>query len=273
MEPSVSDRAVSSAPPLPTPVWQACGDTGLMLDLGGLKPGFHDILCAVDDKSVLTEKARLLAQQIHDLYAKGTITGITDITPGLTSLVIQYDPALIRASHLKQWITPLISADVAPQQDEVKIWQLPVCYADEFAPDLAEISERTGLSCENIIQLHTSTIHHVAIMGFLPGLGYMTGLNEALYLPRRANPRIAVARGSVGIAMDQTVIYPLDSPGGWNLIGRMPYYLFRPEADTPLLFSAGDRVKFTAIDKLEFEACAARAQAGETPSFSTEQAG
>ncbi len=252
---------------LPMPVWQTCGDTGLLLDFGGLKPGFHDILFAVDDKSLLTQKARSLAQHIKAQCKMGNLSGITDLTPGLTSLLIQYDPQQIRAKQLKQFITPLMSQPLNASQNEVKIWELPVCYEDEFAPDIEEIAAKTSLSVAQIITLHTGNIHTIAMMGFLPGLGYMTGLSPKLHLPRRANPRVDVARGSVGIAMDQTVIYPLDSPGGWNLIGRMPYRLFNAEADNPIFLSAGDKVRFTSISKTEFEDIAQRSDAGEIPSF------
>lgn len=102
-------------------------------------------------------------------------------------------------------------------------------------------------------------------MGFLPGLGYMTGVDEALYLPRRSEPRTFVAQGSVGIAMDQTVIYPLDSPGGWNLIGKMPIPLFDQARDTPILFAAGDKVRFYPVSEDEFVELAASCADGHLP--------
>ncbi len=257
--------AVSSE--LPTPIWHPCGDTGLLLDLGGYKPAYHDILCAIEDKSVLTILARKLASEINHRRNAGVITGITDIVPGLASLLIHYDPLTITASQLKSVLYPLLMMSEAGTSQPTKLWHLPVCYDAEYAPDLAEISDQLSLSPQQIIELHQSVIHEVAIMGFLPGLGYMTGLPAPLYLPRRSNPRTDVAQGSVGIAMDQTVIYPLDSPGGWNLIGRMPYMLFDPAQDQPIWLSAGDRVAFSAISPDQFDQHYQLSKSGKRPSF------
>lgn len=256
-----------SPPGLPDPVWHPCGDTGLLLDLGGYRPAYHDILCAVEDKSVLTLMARRLAGTINDKRKKGEIRGITDIVPGLASLLIHYDPLIIRAGQLKSAIYPLLSTLEGADSLPARLWHLPVCYAPEFAPDMAEISEQLSLSPEQIIELHLSVTHEVAIMGFLPGLGYMTGLPDPLHLPRRANPRTDVRQGSVGIAMDQTVIYPLDSPGGWNLIGRMPYLLCDPAQPDPIWLAAGDRVKFSAISADEFDAFERASISGSRPDF------
>ena len=264
---ALHEQETHTSPHLPTPVWYPCGDTGLLLDFGGLKPAFHDVVCAVEDKAVLTQKARRLAAYILDCCAAGHLQGITDLTPGLTSLLIQYNPTEIRAAQLKQFITPLVSQDISRTDEKVKIWELPVCYAEEFAPDLDEISEKTGLTAPQIIALHTGSIHQIAMMGFLPGLGYMTGLPDPLHLPRKANPRTNVIKGSVGIAMDQTVIYPLDSPGGWNLIGRMPYHLFNQQREEPIFLSAGDKVKFISITIQEFEHLAQNANNGAIPSY------
>ncbi|MEC7208891.1 MAG: allophanate hydrolase subunit 1, partial [Pseudomonadota bacterium] len=140
-----------------------------------------------------------------------------------------------------------------------------VCYGGEFGPDMEEVASTTGLTPDEVIARHTASVLEVAIMGFLPGLGYMTGVDEALYLPRRSEPRTHVAKGSVGIAMDQTVIYPLDSPGGWNLIGRMPIPLFDQARDNPILFSAGDRVCFYAVSRREFDELEAACADGRLP--------
>jgi len=256
-----------SPPRLPDPVWHPCGDTGLLLDLGGYRPAYHDILCAVEDKSVLTLMARRLAGTINDKRKKGEIRGITDIVPGLASLLIHYDPLIIRAGQIKSAIYPLLNRTDSAAGQPSKLWHLPVCYETQFAPDLDEIAGQLSLSQKQIIELHLSASHEVAIMGFLPGLGYMTGLPAPLHLPRRANPRTDVKQGSVGIAMDQTVIYPLDSPGGWNLIGRMPYLLCDPAHKDPIWLSAGDVVKFSAITADEFDQHARASASGRRPEF------
>jgi len=252
---------------LPMPVWHPCGDTGLLLDLGGYIPAYHDLLCAIEDKSVLTLLARQLATKIHHKRQSGAIHGITDIVPGLASLLIHYDPLVITASQLKSALYPILNLAEDSIVQPAKLWHLPVCYEADYAPDLADISAQLAIPAEQIIELHQSVIHEVAIMGFLPGLGYMTGLPAPLHLPRRSNPRTQVIQGSVGIAMDQTVIYPLDSPGGWNLIGRMPYLLFDPDHEQPIWLSAGDKVKFSAISSEDFQQYYHESTSGRRPSY------
>jgi inhibitor of KinA len=128
-----------------------------------------------------------------------------------------------------------------------------VCYDAGFAPDLGEVAACTGLTTEKIVALHQKTPFLVYLIGFAPGFPYMGGLPDALAVPRRAEPRKRVAPGSVGIIDGQCCIYPVETPGGWNLIGRTPLRLYRPEAEQPSLMQAGDRVRFHAITREEFE--------------------
>ncbi len=151
------------------------------------------------------------------------------------------------------------------QHTPAYLWRLPVCYDEEFALDLKDVIRKTNLTPDELVTLHTSRILEVAIMGFLPGLGYLTGVDETLHLPRRSEPRTFVPQGSVGLAMDQTVIYPLNSPGGWNLIGRMPIPLFDQKRENPILFSAGDQVSFYAVSRDKYEELAASCADGNLP--------
>ncbi len=134
--------------------------------------------------------------------------------------------------------------------------EIAVCYHAEFAPDLEEVARHAGLSAEQIIRRHSGADYTVACVGFLPGFAYLAGLPESLATPRRAEPRKEVPAGAVGIGGGQTGIYPLRSPGGWNLIGRTPQRMFDPEATPPALLQAGDRVRFRAITREEFDAIA-----------------
>ena len=247
------------------PVWFACGDTGLLLDFSGYGPSLGASPLSAENRGGLTRKARQLGQMIKQRVDKGQAEGITDIVPGLCSVLIHYDPLIITSAAIKQQISLFLDQLDETSESPAPLWHLPVCYGGTFGPDLDEVAKRTNLSPEEVISRHTSCMLEVAIMGFLPGLGYMTGVDEALYLPRRSEPRTFVAQGSVGIAMDQTVIYPLDSPGGWNLIGKMPIPLFDQARDTPILFAAGDKVRFYPVGEDEFAELAASCADGHLP--------
>ena len=247
------------------PVWFACGDTGLLLDFLGYGPGLGQAAIPTTDRANLTRKARQLGQMMREKTNSGTFHGLTDVVPGLCSVLFHYDPVIITAAELKQIVSLQFEKLDLSQQTPARLWRLPVCYEEEFAPDLKDVVSKANLTSDEVIALHTSKILEVAIMGFLPGLGYLTGVDDALHLPRRSVPRTFVPQGSVGLAMDQTVIYPLNSPGGWNLIGRMPIPLFDQKRENPILFSAGDQVSFYAVNADKYEELAASCVDGNLP--------
>ena len=252
------------------PVWFACGDTGLLLDFSGYGPALGLPPLDPDTRAGLTRKARQLGQVIRQQVDAGNLNGITDITPGLCSVLFHYNPLAIRAAEMKQSISLFLEQLDDETQSATPLWRLPVCYGGAFGPDLEEVANATGLSPEEVIMRHTDAVLEVAIMGFLPGLGYMTGVDDALYLPRRSEPRTFVPQGSVGIAMDQTVIYPLDSPGGWNLIGRMPVPLFDQARENPILLTAGDRICFYPVSAEDYDDIVAACADGQLPLTPTE---
>ena len=126
-----------------------------------------------------------------------------------------------------------------------------MCYDETFAHDLEEVKTITGLSSTEIINLHTSVDYLVYMLGFTPGFPYLGGLDEKLYVPRKQTPRLKIEAGSVGLANGQTGIYPQDSPGGWQIIGRTPIKLFSP--DRPFPITMGDFIRFHSISKSEFK--------------------
>ena len=132
-------------------------------------------------------------------------------------------------------------------------WVLPVCYDTEFAPDLEEVSERLGMAPEELIEAHTAQPYRVYGIGFLPGFLYLGGIPERLKLTRRDEPRLHVAAGSVGLAGEQTGIYPQTSPGGWHIIGSCPVPLFVPEKNPPCVVAPGDQIRFKAISRAEYD--------------------
>jgi inhibitor of KinA len=129
---------------------------------------------------------------------------------------------------------------------------IPVCYGGDFGPDLDAVSSHTGLSTEEVVAIHGEPDYLVYMIGFAPGFPYLGGMSERLASPRRESPRAKIPPGSVGIAGSQTGVYPIETPGGWQLIGRTPLRLFRPERDEPSLLRTGDRVRFQAIDRAEY---------------------
>ena len=130
---------------------------------------------------------------------------------------------------------------------------IPVCYEADLGPDLADVAALDSISVDDVIRLHTSATYLVYFLGFSPGFAYLGGLDEKLRTPRLATPRKHVVAGSVGIAGEQTGVYPIDSAGGWRLLGRTPLRMFDPIADPPSRLQPGDHVRFTAISRSEFE--------------------
>jgi inhibitor of KinA len=131
--------------------------------------------------------------------------------------------------------------------------KIPVCYAKRFAPDLEELAAGKNLTVANVIHLHTASTYRVYMIGFLPGFPYMGKVDSCIATPRRSSPRTGIPAGSVGIAGQQTGIYPLSSPGGWNIIGRTPLQLFDKNRDHPVLLQPGDNITFYSITEDEFE--------------------
>lgn len=165
----------------------------------------------------------------------------------------------------KQMRKQLLDWYAAPKQDiplHRYIWKIPVCYDLEFGIDLDTLSETLALSIEELVEKHTSYAYTVYGIGFLPGFMYLGGLPKALEAPRRESPRLHVDKGSVGLAAKQTGIYPQDSPGGWNIIGRCPVPMFNPNSKDPCFVSVGDKVQFVPIERAEYELRKIEAEVG-----------
>ncbi|MFN3743426.1 MAG: 5-oxoprolinase subunit PxpB [Hyphomicrobiaceae bacterium] len=177
------------------------------------------------------------------------ITGICEVVPTFRSLMVHYDPLVVRARDLKSRLAPLLE-DLDAEALVGQRWLFPTCYeGDEFAPDLEDVAAAAGLTPAQVVAMHTSVEHLVYMIGFLPGQAYMGDLPEVLALPRRTSPRIKVAAGSVAIAIGQTTIYPFESPGGWHIIGRTAVPLFDAGRDPAALLSPGDTVQFVAVSR------------------------
>ena len=146
----------------------------------------------------------------------------------------------------------LVRVDARAGETRKRIFEIPVCYGGEYGPDIQNIAEHAGLSQEEVIQIHSSRDYLIYMLGFLPGFTYLGGLDERLHTPRLANPRIRIPAGSVGIGGSQTGIYPLDSPGGWQLMGMTPVKTYDPSRETPILVEAGDYIRFVPVEEEEY---------------------
>ena len=191
---------------------------------------------------------RALSDDVLQLDARlrsRPLPGVVETVPTFRSLMVHYDPLVTTRDALERAIANLLDREVRPRSAGT-LWRVPVCYDGEFAPDLAEVARLTGLSPGEVVALHSGTLYHVYMLGFLPGFPYMGDLPARLALPRRADPRIRVPAGSIAIATNLTAIYPFESPGGWHLIGATPIRLFDPARAQPALLAPGDAVQMRA---------------------------
>lgn len=179
---------------------------------------------------------------------------IRNLHPGYTSVLVDFDPLRMTHEELAEIVAQSQSAAGANAEARSNLVSVPVCYDVEFGPDLLDLATHASLSPDEVIRLHSSATYLVYFLGFSPGFAYMGGLPEKLHMPRLATPRGHVTAGTVGIAGSQTGIYPVDSAGGWRLIGRTPWRMFDPKADPPTRLQPGDRVRFSPIDRAAFSA-------------------
>ncbi len=209
-------------------------------------------------------KTNAKVQQLRRYIECAQLGGIVEMVPTYRSLAVYFDPVEVE--------------DVGPFFERLKILAqktkgeiseggltivIPVCYGGEFGPDMGNVVNHTGLTEEEIIRRHTAPDYYCYMLGFTPGFSYLGGMDETLATPRLKEPRKAIPAGSVGIAGKQTGIYPIESPGGWQLIGRTPLRLFDPEGEPPFLIDAGMWVRFQSIAKEEYDEIAAKVVARE----------
>ena len=194
------------------------------------------------------------------------IAGVIELAPAYTTVAVFFDPIRVvdagaKPSEVFDWLTERIVAAVAGRgrrekhaKSITRSVDIPVCYDADFALDLDHVAQNAGISAAEVVDLHCAAEYRVACIGFTPGFPFMAGLSKQLVTPRRGTPRKEIPAGSVAIGGAQTGIYPLRSPGGWNIIGRTPLRLFDPAKNPPALLQAGNSVRFRSITREEFEA-------------------
>lgn len=216
--------------------FRLAGDRGLLAEYGdGIDP-------------VVNLKVRSMTLAIKNDMPEGVI----EIVPGYRSLLAVYDPCVTTLSVLKAALTTmeqrLAEVEIPPPRQV----EIPVCYGDDYGPDINFVAESNLMTVEEVINIHSAGDYLIYMVGFTPGFPFLGGLSPKLVTPRLETPRTLVPEGSVGIANAQTGVYPVASPGGWRLIGRTPLKLFAPERENPLLYQAGDRIRFKPISGDEY---------------------
>ncbi|MBR3404234.1 MAG: 5-oxoprolinase subunit PxpB [Firmicutes bacterium] len=227
---------------------------------------FPQIAPAGDHALLVTlgaEVSPVLAERVRTLRsALSSVSGVEACVPAYASLLVLYEPSLISRSALTRRIRHALRQSVDHATASASVFYIPVCYDACFGEDLSFVAQHAGLSEEEVIALHSGTDYLIYMMGFLPGFAYLGGLAPALHTPRLDVPRALIPAGSVGIGGSQTGLYPLDSPGGWRIIGRSPIKPYDPSRPDPFLYQAGHYLHFFPVDRHEYDLIARDVAAG-----------
>ncbi len=220
-----------------------------------------DSALTIDFGNCISRDVNQLVTDYFKDWMKDPFPGMIDLVPAYCSLTIYFDSLMIQAINTKkttaaEWmkmkaeerlLIPSVQRNTAHP-----LLRIPVCYSGAFAPDLAEVAISKILDPDEVIQIHSSRMYRVYMLGFLPGFAYLGELDERITMPRKMQP-VPVVAGSIGIAGRQTGMYPFDSPGGWQIIGRTPLNIFDSSRSNPCLLQAGDDVQFFSVDEKEYQ--------------------
>ncbi len=198
--------------------------------------------------------------QVAQAVQRAAIEGVWGVVPAYATLLVEFDAHQTAAEKVVEQILDLSIAD---SEDSGRCFEIPVCYGGPHGPDLEQVANTLQMSCDAVIAQHTATPYLIYCLGFSPGFPLCGVLPENLRIPRHSSPRTAVPAGSVAIAGSQTGIYPIQSPGGWNLIGRTPVRLFRLHDDPLVPYRPGDFLQFQAVDQKQFDELSKAVAAGQ----------
>lgn len=232
---------------------------------------FDAKITPLGDSAVLIQLGTEINERTHRLIGALTkhienhpFPGFIECVPAFTSLTVFYHPLKVHEQmkgsvcnspyeKVKAFMKKSLKEMTAEEETAKRTVEIPVCYGGSFGPDLEEVARINGLTPEEVIEIHTSGEYLVYMIGFAPGFPYLGGMSEKIAAPRRSSPRTSIPAGSVGIAGKQTGVYPLSTPGGWQLIGNTPLDLFRPYQQPPSLLKAGDIVTFVRVTEEEYD--------------------
>jgi KipI family sensor histidine kinase inhibitor len=219
------------------PRYLPAGDAALVVEFGD----------RIDE--AINHRVHLLAH----VLAQDPVPGLGEAVPTYRSLLVHYDPLQLGYGDVARLVRDRLGRTEGVRLPQPRLVEVPTLYGGEFGPDIAFVARHNGISVEEVIRIHSGVDYPVYMLGFTPGFPYLGGVAAAIAAPRLETPRSRVPAGSVGIAGRQTGIYPIESPGGWRIIGRTPLALFDPHRDRPALLAAGDRVRFLPISEAEYE--------------------
>lgn len=232
-----------------------------MLDVDSIKiNAMGDSALIIKLSNEINIETHLKIKALCEYLDSNPFEGMIEYVPAFVTLTIFYDPLTIIANKKNK--NPFIEAKSIIKDillkidsnviDNPRTVEIPVCYGGEFGPDLDYVAKHNNLTVEEVINIHCNSQNRVHMIGFAPGFPYLAGMSNKIATPRRQTPRLVIPEGSVGIAGAQTGVYPISTPGGWQLIGKTPLKLFKPENDIPSLLRSGDIIKFNAISKQEY---------------------
>lgn len=214
---------------------------------------------AAGDKALIIEFGDKIEEEVSNkirelnlTIANSNILGIDEMVPTYRSLMVIYDPMFVGFDKLAEEIKDMENRMSGINLPVAKVVEIPTLYSGEYGPDINFVAEHNNMSVEEVIKIHTSGEYLIYMIGFTPGFPYLGGMSERIATPRLQVPRTKIPPGSVGIAGSQTGIYPIESPGGWQLIGRTPVKLYDPYRSDPVLLSAGDYIKFVSVTEKEY---------------------
>lgn len=202
--------------------------------------------------SAIGEEVNARVSALNERLRTAVLPGLGETVPAFASLLVHYDPLVTDYATVREALLSLGNSLSVSTKATGKTVELPVCYGGAYGEDLAFVAEHAGMRPDEVIALHSKQPYRIYMLGFLPGFPYLGGLDERLFTPRLQNPRTKIPAGSVGIGGEQTGVYPLASPGGWQLLGRTPMRLFDPDDGGKLLYAAGDRIQFVPVNEDDF---------------------
>lgn len=215
----------------------------------------------VEFKQEISPEISGLVHSCARMLEEHPIEGVIECIPTICSLMVCYNPQIISYEALCACLQTRLKDITGTAQETRRIVEIPVCYGGEFGPDIDFVAEHAQLSVPDVIRIHAGVDYLIDMLGFMPGFAYLGGLDKRLHTPRLQSPRTCIEAGSVGIGGAQTGIYPLPSPGGWRLIGKSPVCLYDPFRDHPILYAAGDYLRFIPISEEDFHCIQAQVQA------------